>query len=151
MWIKELKLKLKNKKIANRLFSCHAPVPWNSLPADMRQLNKGDTHYFSHYPLLTLSHSQFQARLKTFLIQKYFPSQSFSSSRFSDHRTWLTDSSHHHIIVYLSLVLISFTNVFWFMAQLLQCLRVSRHFMMHLYRHFESSLSWLKSAIISFH
>ena len=39
--------------------------------------------------------------------------------------------------------LILFTNVFLFAAQLLQCLKVSHHFMVYFHRHFESHFSWL--------
>ena len=61
-------------KITNRSFSCHAPVLWNSLPLDMRQLNKADPHIFPQHPLLALSYSQFHTRLKTFLFHKSYPS-----------------------------------------------------------------------------
>jgi hypothetical protein len=61
-------------KITNRSFSCHAPVLWNSLPSDMRQLSKADSHIFPHHPLLALSHTQFHSRLKTFLFHKSYPS-----------------------------------------------------------------------------
>jgi len=61
-------------KITDRSFSCHAPVLWNSLPLDMRQLMKADSHTFPHHPLLALSHAQFHARLKTFLFHKSYPS-----------------------------------------------------------------------------
>ena len=39
-----------------------------SLILGMRKLNKADTHIFTHYPLLALSHFQFHARLKTILL-----------------------------------------------------------------------------------
>ena len=61
-------------KITNRSFSFQAPVLWNSLPLDMRQLNKADPHIFPHHSLLALSHSQFHTRLKTFLFHKSYPS-----------------------------------------------------------------------------
>jgi len=60
-------------KITKRSFSCHAPVLWNSLPLDMRQLNKADSHIFPQPSLLALSHAQFHSRLKTFLFHKSYP------------------------------------------------------------------------------
>ena len=61
-------------KITNRSFSCYAPVLWNSLPFDMRQLKKADSHISPQHPLLALSHTQFHSRLKTFLFHKSYPS-----------------------------------------------------------------------------
>jgi Reverse transcriptase (RNA-dependent DNA polymerase) len=40
--------------------------------------------------------------IATALVHKSYPSQSSLSWRFSDHRTWLMDSSHNHIIFHIS-------------------------------------------------
>jgi hypothetical protein len=61
-------------KITNRSFSHHAPVIWNKLPLDMRQLAvHTNSQANSHSPLLALSSLQFHNRLKTFLFHQSYP------------------------------------------------------------------------------
>ena len=61
-------------KITNRSFSHHAPVIWNKLPLEMRQLAvHTNSQANSCAPLLALSSLQFHNRLKTFLFHQSYP------------------------------------------------------------------------------
>ena len=76
--------------------------------------------------------------LKNFLFQKSYFFYSSISWRFCDQRTWLLDSSYHHIHHISPLILISFTYIRpYFAAYMLHCLRVSDYFMMYFYRLFK--------------
>ena len=55
---------LEGLRVRSRSLSCHAPVQRNSLPLDMRQQDKADTHIFPQHALLDLS--QFYALKHSF-------------------------------------------------------------------------------------
>jgi hypothetical protein len=61
-------------KITDRSFLHHAPVLWNKLPPEMRQLNIPTLSQAAlSTPLLALSSSQFHNRLKTYLFHQSYP------------------------------------------------------------------------------
>jgi hypothetical protein len=60
---------ISNRKLIDRSFQYAIPALWNSLPADMRQMDPVE----GHHSRPTLSHSQFRRRLKTYLFQAAYP------------------------------------------------------------------------------
>jgi hypothetical protein len=60
---------ISNRKLIDRSFQYAIPALWNSLPADMRQIDSAEGR--SSRPVL--SHNQFRRRLKTHLFQAAYP------------------------------------------------------------------------------
>ena len=61
-------------KLTDRSFTHHAPILWNSLPKQLRQLTPHhDPSINQSGSTLALSSSQFHAKLKTFLFNRSFP------------------------------------------------------------------------------
>ena len=60
---------ISKRKLVDRSFQYAIPVLWNSLPADMRQIDPVECHSSRSI----LSHKQFRRRLKTHLFQAPYP------------------------------------------------------------------------------